>query len=123
RLHHGFGRTSSPQRQSDRRGNPRGARQQHLPLHRLCQNHRSGEACRLALRCRTDAVNDITPVRNIGTYVPMVAGPEKVSGRAKYTADLILPGMLPARIFRSPYSPAEILPDDVTEAAKLPAVK
>jgi CO/xanthine dehydrogenase Mo-binding subunit len=68
-------------------------------------------------------VNDITPVRNIGTYVPMVDGPEKVSGRAKYTADLILPGMLAARIFRSPYSHAEILDVDVTEAAKLPGVK
>ena len=68
-------------------------------------------------------MNDITPVRNIGTYVPMVDGPEKVSGRAKYTADLILPGMLAARIFRSPYSHAEILDVDVTEAAKLPGVK
>jgi len=68
-------------------------------------------------------VNDITPVRNIGSYVPMVDGPEKVSGRAKYTADLVLPGMLAARIFRSPYSHAEILDVDVTEAAKLPGVK
>ena len=33
-------------------------------------------------------MNEIVPVRTIGGYVPMVDGPEKVSGRAKYTADL-----------------------------------
>jgi hypothetical protein len=36
-------------------------------------------------------VNEIAPVHNIGSYVPMVDGPEKVSGRAKYTADFIVP--------------------------------
>jgi len=68
-------------------------------------------------------VNDITPAHNIGSYVPMVDGPEKVSGRAKYTADFIVPGMLAGRIFRSPYSHAEILEVDIAEAAKLPGVK
>jgi 4-hydroxybenzoyl-CoA reductase subunit alpha len=75
------------------------------------------------LRRRIDAVNEIVPAHNIGGYVPMVDGPEKVSGRAKYTADLVLPGMLAGRIFRSPYSHAEILDVDVSEAAKLPGVK
>ena len=68
-------------------------------------------------------VNEIVPAHNIGDYVPMIDGPEKVSGRAKYTADLIAPGMLAGRIFRSPYSHAEILEVDVSEAAKLPGVK
>jgi len=68
-------------------------------------------------------VNEIAPRHNIGSYVPMVDGPEKVSGRAKYTADLIVPGMLAGRIFRSPYSHAEILEVDIAEAAKLPGVK
>jgi 4-hydroxybenzoyl-CoA reductase subunit alpha len=68
-------------------------------------------------------VNEIVPAHNIGGYVPMVDGPEKVSGRAKYTADLVLPAMLAGRIFRSPYSHAEILDVDVSEAAKLPGVK
>jgi 4-hydroxybenzoyl-CoA reductase subunit alpha len=68
-------------------------------------------------------VNEIAPAHNIGSYVPMVDGPEKVSGRAKYTADLIVPGMLAGRIFRSPYSHAEILEVDIAEAAKLPGVK
>jgi hypothetical protein len=52
----------------------------------------------------------------------MVDGPEKVSGRAKYTADFIAPGMLAGRIFRSPYSHGEILEVDVSAAAKLPGV-
>jgi 4-hydroxybenzoyl-CoA reductase subunit alpha len=72
---------------------------------------------------RINAVNDILPAHNIGSYVPMVDGPEKVSGRAKYTADFIIPGMLAGRIFRSPYSHAEILEVDVAEAVKLPGVK
>ena len=68
-------------------------------------------------------MNEIVPSHNIGTYVPMVDGPEKVSGRAKYTADLVLPGMLAGRILRSPYSHAEILEVDVSEAVKLPGVR
>ena len=58
----------------------------------------------------------------IGAYVPMVDGPEKVSGRAKYTADFIAPGMLAGRIYRSPYAHAEILEVDVSAAASLPGV-
>src|SRR4051794_36675821 len=53
----------------------------------------------------------------------MVDGPEKVSGRAKYTADLVAPGMLAGRIYRSPYAHGEIVAIDVSEAAKLPGVK
>jgi len=68
-------------------------------------------------------MNEIVPAHNIGDYVPMIDGPEKVSGRAKYTADLIAPGMLAGRIFRSLYSHAEILGVDISAAAKLPGVK
>ena len=68
-------------------------------------------------------MNEVVPVHNIGSYVPMVDGPDKVSGRAKYTADLIVPGMLAGRIYRSPYSHAEILDVDVSAAARLPGVK
>src|SRR2546428_5633818 len=53
----------------------------------------------------------------------MVDGPDKVSGRAKYTADLIAPGMLAGRIYRSPYSHAEILEVDVSDALRLPGVR
>jgi len=68
-------------------------------------------------------VNDVAPVHSIGGYVPMVDGPEKVSGRAKYTADVIRPGVLVGRIYRSPHAHAEILDVDVSAAARLPGVK
>jgi 4-hydroxybenzoyl-CoA reductase subunit alpha len=68
-------------------------------------------------------MNESVPVHTIGAYVPMVDGPEKVSGRAKYTADILQPGMLAGRIFRSPYTHGEIVEVDVSEAAKVPGVK
>ena len=84
------------------------------------------EAVRIRRRARRPgdrAMNEIVPTHNIGAYVPMVDGPEKVSGRAKYTADILAPGMLAGRIYRSPYSHAEILAVDISEAAKLPGVQ
>jgi 4-hydroxybenzoyl-CoA reductase subunit alpha len=66
---------------------------------------------------------EILPTHTIGDYVPMVDGPEKVSGRAKYTADFLKPGTLAGRIFRSPYAHAEIVELDVAAAAALPGVK
>jgi len=68
-------------------------------------------------------MNEVLPAHSIGEYVPMVDGPEKVSGRAKYTADFIAPGMLAARIYRSPYSHGDIVNVDISEALKLPGVK
>lgn len=70
-----------------------------------------------------EIANDVAPVRTIGAHVPMVDGPEKVSGRARYTADILQPGMLAGRIYRSPYAHAEILAVDVSEAERLPGVK
>ena len=68
-------------------------------------------------------MNEILPIRNIGGYVPMVDGPEKVSGRAKYTADILKPGVLAGRIYRSPFSHGEIIEVDVSEALQVPGVK
>lgn len=68
-------------------------------------------------------MNEIVPAHNIGSYVPMIDGPEKVSGRAKYTADIVVPGQLAGRIYRSPYAHGEIISVDVSEALKIPGVK
>ncbi len=68
-------------------------------------------------------MNKPVPAHNIGGYVPMIDGPEKVSGRAKYTADILSAGQLAGRIYRSPYAHAEIVSVDVSEALKLPGVK
>jgi 4-hydroxybenzoyl-CoA reductase subunit alpha len=67
-------------------------------------------------------MNEVAPTHTIGHYVPMVDGPDKVSGRAKYTADIIAPGMLAGRIFRSPYAHGEILAVDISAAEKVPGV-
>jgi 4-hydroxybenzoyl-CoA reductase subunit alpha len=53
----------------------------------------------------------------------MVDGPEKVSGRAKFTSDLAAADALAARIYRSPYAHAELLDVDVEEARRLPGVR
>jgi 4-hydroxybenzoyl-CoA reductase subunit alpha len=68
-------------------------------------------------------MNEIAPLRSIGGHVPLLDGPEKVSGRAKYTADIIEPDALVGRIYRSPYAHAEILDVDTSQAEKLPGVK
>ena len=68
-------------------------------------------------------MNKPVPAHNIGGYIPMIDGPEKVSGRAKYTADILGAGQLAGRIYRSPYSHGEIVALDVSEALKLPGVK
>ena len=68
-------------------------------------------------------MNKIVPAHNIGGYVPMIDGPEKVSGRAKYTADILQAGQLAGRIYRSPYSHADILDVDISEALKVPGVR
>jgi 4-hydroxybenzoyl-CoA reductase subunit alpha len=67
-------------------------------------------------------MNKPMPAHNIGGYIPMIDGPEKVSGRAKYTADIVQPGQLAGRIYRSPYSHAEILNVDISDALKIPGV-
>ena len=68
-------------------------------------------------------MNKPVPAHNIGDYVPMIDGPDKVSGRAKFTADIVAPGQLAGRIYRSPYAHGEIVSVDVSEALKLPGVK
>ncbi|MCC6534782.1 MAG: xanthine dehydrogenase family protein molybdopterin-binding subunit [Burkholderiales bacterium] len=51
-----------------------------------------------------------------------IEGPDKVSGRARYSADVRLPGMLWAKILRSPHAHARIHDIDTGAAAALPGV-
>ncbi len=50
-------------------------------------------------------------------------GPDKVTGRAKFGADLALPGMLHGRVLRSPHAHAAIRGIDTAKAEALPGVK
>ena len=59
----------------------------------------------------------------VGKPVPRKDGPVKATGRAEYTVDIVLPGMLCGRVLRSPYPHAKILGIDTSKAERLPGVK
>ncbi len=59
----------------------------------------------------------------IGKRLPRVDAADKVKGRALYTDDLSMPGMLCGMILRSPFAHAKILKIDTSRAIKLPGVK
>jgi CO/xanthine dehydrogenase Mo-binding subunit len=59
----------------------------------------------------------------VGTSPVKHDGLDKVTGRAKFGADLFLPGMLVGKILRSPHAHAIIKSIDTSEAERLPGVK
>ena len=59
----------------------------------------------------------------VGQRIPRKDGPAKATGRAEYTTDIHLPGMLVGRILRSPIPHARILNIDVSKAIGLKGVK
>ncbi len=58
----------------------------------------------------------------VGTRPVRHDGPDKVMGRARYAADIHLPGMLHAKMLRSPYAHARIRSIDASKALALPGV-
>jgi CO/xanthine dehydrogenase Mo-binding subunit len=66
------------------------------------------------------------PRRFVGTYRPRIDALEKASGRAEYLDDIALgvklPGMLHAKVLRSPYPHARILSIGTVRAEALPGV-
>lgn len=58
----------------------------------------------------------------VGKASGRVEGPEKVTGTARYAADVDLPGMLWGKILRSPVPHARIRSIDVSRARELPGV-
>jgi CO/xanthine dehydrogenase Mo-binding subunit len=62
-------------------------------------------------------------VRGIGVSVPRFDSPEKVTGRTQYVGDVQLPGLLQARLLRSPYAHARIKRIDTSRARALPGVR
>ncbi|MDQ1240580.1 MAG: hypothetical protein QG577_2766 [Thermodesulfobacteriota bacterium] len=59
----------------------------------------------------------------VNTHVHNIDGIAKVTGRATYTFDVTLPGMLYGRILRSPHAHAKIINIDVSKALELRGVK
>ena len=60
---------------------------------------------------------------HIGKRISRIDGPDKVSGRAKYTYDINRPGMLFGKVVRSTYAHAKIVSIDLSVAEKMPGVK
>ncbi|HEY6400977.1 MAG TPA: molybdopterin cofactor-binding domain-containing protein, partial [Blastocatellia bacterium] len=61
--------------------------------------------------------------RHIGKRISRLDGPDKLSGRAKYTYDINRPGMLFGKLVRSPHAHAKIVSIDTSVAEKMPGVK
>jgi len=65
----------------------------------------------------------MTTFKTIGKSEPRRDLPEKLTGEAKYAADVQLPGMLFGKILRSPHPHARILSINVDAARNLPGVR
>ena len=61
-------------------------------------------------------------LKYVGHSVPRVDGIEKVTGKAKFLGDLVVPGMLHGKILRSTYPHARILSIDTSKAEALNGV-
>ena len=59
----------------------------------------------------------------LGRSIKRLDGPDKATGRAKYTYDLIRPGMLYGEILGSPHPRAKVTAIDLSAAKALPGVK
>ena len=64
----------------------------------------------------------MTTLSVVGQSVTRRDMPEKLTGQARYSADLKLPGMLYGHVLRSPHPHANIISIDTTEAAQVPGV-
>ncbi len=58
----------------------------------------------------------------VGVSTPRIDGIEKVTGEAKFTGDLMMPGLLEAKVLRSPLPHALIESIDTSKAESLPGV-
>ena len=62
------------------------------------------------------------PYKQVGTRPVRHDGLEKVTGRARFAADLNVPGMLYGHMVRSPHAHARIVSIDATEALAMDGV-
>ena len=61
--------------------------------------------------------------RLLGTKIERLDGPDKATGKAKYSYDVNRPGMLHAKMLRSPHAHAKIKSIDTSAARTAPGVK
>jgi xanthine dehydrogenase molybdenum-binding subunit len=65
----------------------------------------------------------LTPLKTVGHPAQRIDAVKRVTGAATYTGDIQLPGMLYARVLRSPHAHARIRRIDTSKAQALPGVK
>ncbi len=72
---------------------------------------------------KTGSLSTDKELKWVGTRPLRPDGVDKVTGRAKFGADLYLPGMLVGKVLRSPHAHARINSIDTSKAEALPGVK
>jgi CO/xanthine dehydrogenase Mo-binding subunit len=72
---------------------------------------------------QNDARPGLAPLKTLGQPTPRIDAVERVTGTGRYTRDVVLPGMLFARVLRSPHPHARIRSIDTSKAQALPGVK
>lgn len=66
---------------------------------------------------------DLDKLRILGKRHPRLEGPDKVTGRAKYASDIVLPGMCYGRFLTSAHAAARVASVDLSPAETMPGVK
>ena len=82
----------------------------------------AGEPVGERVKLYGDRAEKAKPLNVLGRRMRKTDGLEKSTGRARYTDDLVLPGMLHGKILRSPHPHARIVSIDTSAAEALPGV-
>lgn len=89
-----------------------------------------GNLCRCTgYRAIEDAVRGVRHAEEprageaVGRNLAAPAGPEVVTGTARYTFDLDVPGLLHLKLLRSPHAHARVVAIDTSEAVRVPGVR
>ena len=67
-------------------------------------------------------MNGLSGQQQIGGETRRIDAHDKVTGRAKYVGDILLPELLYARVLRNPYHHARLLALDISTALRVPGV-
>src|SRR5947208_16115323 len=69
-----------------------------------------------------DKASEDSSFRFVGRRTKRVDAPERLTGRTRFTSDLVLPGALVARLVRSAHAAGRIVSIDSSQALRVPGV-